>query len=217
MIRLFSCYSAVNPRTTGISLLCLSLVLALYLSGCNATHSDSANLPAEQKTASANPSPSHTTVDPLSPEMSKTMFGQVWRHFIQDGTYRLANSADFHFPEWAIRHRLIPDKERIERPFIQSWSGYAAIVVDVTREDANRFGVVIFTTDEGSTKEENLRNGIHWFLRNRDLSRSALDASSGRLFLTEFDEQGTSTTCDIGWDDLERKYRCQKRYKNKVD
>jgi hypothetical protein len=217
MIHRFSCYTAVNPRAKRTSLLCLSLVFALFLWGCTATHSDSASLPAEQKTAAANPSPPHSTNDPLSPEISKTMLGEVWRHFIQDGTYRLANSADFQFPEWAIRHRLIPPKENIEVPFIFSWIGYAAIVVDVTREGTNRFGVVIFTIDEGSTKEENLRKGIHWFLRNRDLSRSVLDASSGRLFLTEFEDQGTYTTCDIGWDDHKRKYICKKRYTNKAD
>ena len=214
MRNLFSRCRTLNATAHRIGALWLSLVFALCVCCCNATRSDSTKIAVvEQESTSANVSPTHNTNDPLSPETGKTVLGQVWSRFVREGKYRLATRDDFEFPQWAVRARLLPRQEDIDMPFISSWIGYAAIVVEVGRNDPQRFGLVIVTTDEGARQGANQKNVIHWFCRNKDLSHSALNTSSGRLYLTQFEERATYTTCDIGWDDLKRKYVCKKRYK----
>ena len=104
---------------------------------------------------------------------SNTVIGQVWKRFIQDGQYRLANQNDFTIPEWAIKLAHL-DTRDIQFPFILTSLGYAAIVVDTTRSDAARYGLVILTTDEGEKVLPDQSEVIHWFCRNRDLSRTVL-------------------------------------------
>src|SRR5215475_10879894 len=198
-------------------ILTMWLVIPLSLSACNTAHSDSATVQTAQESAASNQGQNpNKSNDPLSPELSKTMLGKVWRRFIEEGSYRLANRADFQFPEWAIKHKLLPRKEDIDIPFITSWIGYAGIVIDVNQDDANRFGLVLVTSDEAATDKEN-RHAVNWILRNKDLSRSALGASSGRLYVMEVGERGNYTTSEVGWDDHKRKYVFIKRYTNKVD
>jgi hypothetical protein len=213
-MNVFSRSRTLNAMSHRIGALWLSLVFPLCFCCCNATRSDSTkNAVVTQESTSAKQSPTHNTNDPLSPEMSKTVLGQVWSRFVREGRYRLATRDDFDFPHWAAKARLLPRQEDIDVPFISSWIGYAAIVVDVSRNDPQRFGLVIVTTDEGANEGANQKNVIHWFCRNKDLSHSVLSTSSGRLYLTQFEERASYTTCDIGWDDQKGKYECKKRYK----
>jgi hypothetical protein len=167
---------------------------------CTSIHSSSTkNAAKSQEAPFQNPAPPDRPHDPSSPSMSKTVVGQVWRRLIQDGRYRLANANDFRFPEWAVKRQLLPQRDDIEVPFIATPIGYAAIVVNTTRDDEQRFGLVILTTDEAAKEGAEQKNVIHWFCRDKDLSRTAVGVSSGRVYLVRFEVDGRYISCDIGW------------------
>lgn len=214
----FSRRRTLNATAHRNGALWLFLVFPFCFCCCNATRSDTTkNAVVQQQSTSANESPTHNTNDPLSPEMSKTVVGQVWRRFIQDGRYRLANASDFRFPEWAVKRQLLPQRDEIEVPFIATPIGYAAIVVNTNRDDEQRFGLVILTTDEAAKEGAEQKNVIHWFCRDKDLSRTAVGVSSGRVYLVRFEADGRYISCDIGWDANKRKFVCDKSYTSKLE
>jgi hypothetical protein len=168
------------------------------------------NVPQPQVTSSGNQNPPSRPHDPLSPSMSRTAVGQMWRGFVEDGKYRLASADDFKFPQWAVERQLLPQRDAIEVPFIPTSIGFVAIVVNTARDDAERFGLVILDAEEITNEQTHKKKGlIHWIYRDKDLSRAAIGVSSGRVYLQQFEEDGTYVSCDIVWDDLERRYTCK--------
>jgi hypothetical protein len=204
----------IDPSRLGrIADIGIHVVLLFSLCCCTRIHSNSTNSIAErQKTGTANREPTDHPNDPTSPEMSKTVVGKVWKRFIKDGRYRLANENDFRIPDWAVKQDHL-DRKDIEVPFILSSFGFAAIVVDTTRDYAEGFGLIILSTDEGNEDGANEKNVIHWFCRNKDLSRTVLGGAPGSagLYTTEYSEDGSSVLCRIGFDDHNRQYVCKTR------
>jgi len=83
-----------------------------------------------------------------TPESEK----EAWLLFTKDGRYRVAQFEDFQFPD-AARKLQGADLEKASRyPYVGgdinrdgAYNAFAAIVVDTTRTDRNRFGLVIFS------------------------------------------------------------------------
>jgi hypothetical protein len=217
---MFNLYLNRNlPFVFRILLFTLLLLLAT-LAACAPTHFDAIKNSASQVEGTSDKRPderqeqnSHERPnDPLSPSMSNTVLAKVWRRFIADGRYRLATGNDFRIPEWAFQKQLTPQRQVIEVPFILTPVGYAAIVIDTSRDDAQRFGLIILTTDENNPQETESRNLISWVYHDRDLSRTVLSIGSGVFYLTEFGEDGTYTTCNVIWEEAEGKYICRPIY-----
>jgi hypothetical protein len=97
----------------------------------------------------------------------------------------------------------------IEVPFIPTSIGFVAIVVDTTRDHAERFGLLIITADDNTKNDSDEKDDIHWVFRQKDLSHAAIGVSSGRVYLQEFREDGTYTSCDILWVEQKREYACE--------
>src|SRR6266446_7617566 len=117
-MNVFSRRRTLDGMSHRIGALWLSLVFLLCFCCCNATRSDSTkNTVVEQESTSANQSPTHNTNDPLSPEMSKTVLGQVWSRFVREGRYRLATRDDFAFPLGAAKVWLVPGQYTIHMRF----------------------------------------------------------------------------------------------------
>jgi|SRR6185503_13101194 len=118
---------------------------------------------ALQDTTSGNQKSLSRPLDPLSPNMSRTRVGQMWRRFVEEGQYRLASADDFTFPQWAVERHLLPQRDQIEVPFIPTSIGFVAIVVNKARDDAERFGLVVFDADESANDQtQQQKDLIHW-------------------------------------------------------
>jgi hypothetical protein len=131
----------------------------------------------------------------------------AWQQFVVDGRYRLARVSDMKFSE--------PAKNRINQSFSWWQVGYtfshelAVLVVDNTRNDNARFGVVIFRlVEKGGTV---VSYNPHWLFREQDLSKAALDRVSGYLFVHEFAEGESYKTCEVKWNERGNEYICRPR------
>lgn len=205
-------------KTTSFSLCCFYL-LAAVLCACHAPQqaSLSSGLP-EQEAAQTRPvSPSATPeeINPLSFGLTGGVprGDEAWRRFIADGRYRVARASDFTFSEAArvkggrdleigqASPYMAGDIKRDDDRFRDA----AVIVVDTARDDAERFGLVIFA----ESKDSETVPEPYWFYRDRDMSRTLLSWDSEGLNLRTYQEDGTFTVCRVKWNQRQREYRCK--------
>ena len=129
--------------------------------------------------------------------------------------YRAAQARDFKFSGRVsdiLAKEIGPDwHNRISRPYISEdidrLGGdydFAIIVVDPTRNTADRFSLVIFSESADHQKPHT----PFWLYRDRDLSGGVLRWSRAGLYLTNYDEDGAETTCLIMWDTNKQTYVC---------
>ncbi|MDQ3685280.1 MAG: hypothetical protein M3430_06700 [Acidobacteriota bacterium] len=151
---------------------------------------------------------SHKTVDALQPRLgviaSDMEASRAWQHFIKDGHYRVARADDFNFSE--------SNKAKRYRPYgagdfnsDHEYDDFAVIVVDTRRNDALRFGLVIFNVRE----EGKGYDGPFWLYHESDLSRISLTTSShGPLLVAKHQEDDTTELCTVKWEQQREEYRC---------
>jgi hypothetical protein len=139
---------------------------------------------------------------------------EAWQRFTEDGRYRVARAKDFNIPEAAMastEHRY--DIERaIEFAYVGEdinrdglYKDRAFIVVDTTRTDPAKFGLVIFNElrDKTSLTEP------YWVYREKDLSRAVMSWASGELILVTYHDDGRYDLCRIKWDGRQQRYSCE--------
>lgn len=138
---------------------------------------------------------------------------EAWRIFVENGRYRLATAADFRFSEAATQQGGRDLKNWMEYPqisndFNQDYlsKDVAILVVDTTRTDPNRFGLVIFN----DTADADIIPNAHWLLRDGDLSRVSLSFSRDGLRLREHSDAGSHSVCLVRWDKGAQNYVCEK-------
>lgn len=127
----------------------------------------------------------------------------------------MARAEDFHLPAEVLgndgRFVKYPDLPCIQTEINQdgvSGSEFAAIIVDRTRNDAARFGLVIFS----GVGDERRVPQLYWLYREHDLSKAVLSQASSRVVLTDYNEKGAlSESCVIKWDPRLQKYSCVRR------
>jgi hypothetical protein len=136
---------------------------------------------------------------------------EAWRAFSDGGRYRIAGPDDFGFSDREkIKFGLFRENER---PLLGGndinhdnvWNDYAAIVVDTTRSDPNRFGLAIFNAPKNGSGYKQ-----YWLYRNEDLSRTVISWASTELFVTRVQGDGSQETCIVKWDSSSRSYSCLK-------
>ena len=144
--------------------------------------------------------------DISEPPLSSLDPGMVaaWKQFTRDGQYRLARAADMLFTEDA--------KRRINASF-SMWQGdttfageFVALVIDTTKTDQNRFGIVLFRPDKAWARAT---YSPRWLMRNRDLSSTAIDRVSGYLFIHSFTTGDKYESCRVHWNASKRCYICR--------
>ena len=140
----------------------------------------------------------------------------AWALFAKDGRYRLALEADMDFSE-AARKNIARTDGRLEWSALNhilaySWGhlGYdsdqdhlAAIVVDNSRNDTSRFGLVIFSKPRGGTYRP------YWLYQDRDLSRTIVYQVSGSLGVMDYQDDGTYPNCWLEWNTRRKQYLCR--------
>jgi hypothetical protein len=190
--------------------------------GCNASASKQGNVQSAEVPINAEMQPTskpHELVDPtccgLLTRNTKGI-DEAWRLFTQDGHYRLALEKDMKFPA-AAKNDIANREGRVEwnpfnRVFAYSWGHLgndtdqdhlAAIVVDNSRTDDSRFGMVIFSKPKGSNYKP------YWLYRNRDLSSTVVYQVSGSLGVMNYQDDGTYKNCWVEWNSQRRQYICR--------
>ncbi len=184
------------------------------LAGCHssATRPSSASAPEKKESAPPRQAAERRITDPTATgESNSEALRKAWQRFTANGQYRLAQTEDMRFSEAASRTNRINNI-----PYIYIWGNLAykkrveddhlaAIVVDTTRNDENRFGLVIFSPPEGSEDYK-----IHWLYRERDLSRTTLSRASGSFFVSEYLDDGTQQTCIVHWYRSRKQFECRR-------
>jgi hypothetical protein len=198
-----------NPMHKSICTACLSC-LALLCCSCasRVTKSDDAPGASNQRRPDAQRSVvARQTTDPVFPRLQDPdALKEGWNLFIADGEYRLARPDDFSDP---VRRR-IDVRGGIYLPLLfdinndQGYDDYAVIVVDAKKDEATRFGLVIFSAPAGGMAPFK----PSWVFRDRDLSRVALSRASGRLVVTQYLDDGSEKSCFVHWHTKERRYSC---------
>jgi hypothetical protein len=134
---------------------------------------------------------------------------EAWEEaFPDNGRYRKAHPGDFSFPAWVFKNRggpAIPNTciSGIDINRDRVWRDFAVIVVDTTRSDPERFGLVIFTAPP-----KRGQSYTHvWLYEQKDLSKCELSTYRGtQPLLSEYHDDGSSVMYVLGWDPARRKY-----------
>lgn len=138
---------------------------------------------------------------------------EAWSLFIKDGRYRMARPEDFRFPkttDGSLRESNF-DKYA-DRPWVAWWGAFAVIVVDNTRTDENRFGLILFVEPDDNRKFPGGKKKpwkAAWLYLGRDLSRTWMEQASGYWFVFELGEDGSKKGCEVDWSERQRKYVCR--------
>jgi len=183
--------------------------LTLIRFGCEAPQSETHSIsPSEAQQNKPEPSPEPLWLtDPTCCKVTPAPveLKEAWQQFVQDGHYRLAHLEDmkfrggervttlYDFPWGDLGYAQITDADHL-----------AAIVVDTTRMDDARFGLIIFS----APRSKNGAYVAHWLYRDRDLSRAGVTRASGELYVSEYGDDGSEAVCNVHWDKRQRKYVC---------
>lgn len=170
------------------------LILAFLLfSSCKSHPPDSQPQPTSAtNTASQEPPELLKLREPTGLWEYNKALAAAWQAFTKDGRYRFAQPEDFRFSEAtkkSLRGGEVTWRRSVTEPYDTWCSGFVAIVVDTTRADNNRFGVIYFP--EGYRGKEPTVGKPYWLVRNRDLSSASLTRASCHQWLLVYGEDGT--------------------------
>jgi len=137
----------------------------------------------------------------------------AWRNFEASHQYRLAQSSDRNVTP-AARERVNSNNVNQVIPSLIWWgaSGYrgtpnkdflVAIVVDSSRSDPNRYGLVVLAApaSEGPSYK------TYWVLREEDMESYLISPASGSVYMECFRRDGSEKTKEIIWDRKSRQFR----------
>ena len=138
---------------------------------------------------------------------------QAWRTFEASHQYRLAQSSDRNLSP-AARERVNSNSVNQIIPSLIWWGarGYrgatnkdflVAIVVDSSRSDPNRFGLIVLAepTSEGQSYK------TYWVVREEDMESYLISPASGSVYVECFSRDGSEQTKEIIWDRKSRQFR----------
>jgi hypothetical protein len=177
------------------------LLPALVLFGCGAPVKQPEQLAAAQASSHGH-SQSDTSNSVFEPtgdfgKHSESLLS-AWRSFTAGGQYRIAQKGETLDSPYAYSWGDLNYPKRVEDDHL------AAIVVDTTRSDANRFGLVIFSPPESGSGYE-----VHWLYRDRDLSKASVHRASGVLHVTEQFNDGSRKVCWVNWNRRLKRFECK--------
>ena len=140
---------------------------------------------------------------------------ETWSSFTNNGQYRAARSDDFNMPEAAKRLYGDDINRMTAHPYVagninhdDGYHDFAVLTIAAQRDDAERFGLVIFT--QPTNPKEPYK--VHWLYRNRDLSKAVLEWWSGGLAIREYQEDGAYTYCYVNWHKQTSAFSCDREF-----
>jgi hypothetical protein len=188
-------------------------VVVISLS-CRPTQPDavrtSAPIPTPVPTAETNISwPS----DPTDYVTDNEPLKLAWRNFERLQKYRLAQPSDRNLTP-AAAARVKSNNPNQIKPFLTWWGAHGyrgsdtkdfliAIVVDPSRSDPNRYGLVILA----AVASEGPRYKQYWVLREEDMESYLISPASGSVYMECFRRDGTEQIKELSWDRKSRQFR----------
>jgi hypothetical protein len=167
--------------------------------------------------AVASPSPSQQTVswssDPTVYMTDNEPLRRAWMDFERSQKYQLAKPSD-RILSSAAADRVSSNNPNQIKPFLGWWGAHGfvngdtkdflvAIVVDPTRSDANRYGLVVIA----KPKSEGAAYNVYWVVREEDMESYLISPASGSVFMECFRRDGTEQTKELAWDRKSRQFR----------
>jgi hypothetical protein len=145
--------------------------------------------------------------DQLAPELKRE-----WTKFERSQSYRLAQPGDRNLTADATKRVRTNSPNQII-PFLIWWGaeGYTgprfliAIVVDPSRSDSNRYGLIVIAAPES----EGRKYKLYWVAREEDMESYLISPASGSVFIECFRRDGTQQTKQLAW------YRSRKQFELK--
>ena len=136
-----------------------------------------------------------------------------WKEFTASGQYRLAQISDMTFSEKAKNQ--LPGKGELTNFYDYAWGDLnypkrieddhlAAIIVDTTKSDSDKFSLVLFSPIKGRKNEYE----INWLYRDQDLSKTIVNRASGELYVTRFFDDGSQKSCSVKWNPKIKAFEC---------
>jgi len=135
----------------------------------------------------------------------------AYKKFESTEKYRLAQPSDRNLTP-AARLRASMNSEHQVFPFLEWWGalGYrgfpgkhflVAIVVDPSRSDANRYGLVVIAAAEGPNYK------TYWVKREEDMESYLISPASGGVYLECFQRDGGKQDKQLAWDRKSHQFR----------
>ena len=201
------------------TLLLLSIIISI--AGCSTKAQISKPIAEAQK----NPKP----IEEVKPCATEPIYGLIpndpksknmeaaWKQFIADGRYRLTCDSDGDFALDTVEPKTIQSYSRDKQSSsVTNWGDWsypkrvsedhlAAIVVDTTRTDDNRFGLVVFSPPQSKKTAYD----INWLYRERNLSRASVGMASGSGWVEDFTADGKRRLCWIVWNKSKKVFECK--------
>lgn len=204
----------MNPATKRLVLLVGVGVLAPLLScGAKPSRAPAANQSTQTSTSSKQSDISWPS-NPFAPgELENEELKRAWDRFESMQPYRLATPADRKLSPAAVA-RVNSNSANQVIPFI-SWWGVrglqktndtdvlVAIVVDPSRTDPKRYGLVVFAAPVSEGPEYK----VYWVLREQDLESYLLSPASGSVFIEAYRRDGTDEIKELAWDGKSKMFR----------
>lgn len=158
--------------------------------------------PSPEETVSWGPSPVEWT--------DNDELKRAWIAFERSQKYRLAQPADRRLSP-AATERVRTNSSNQIRPSLIWWGadGYrgkeflVAIVVDPSRSDVNRYGLVVLAAPES----EGARYKTYWVAREEDMESYLISPASGGVYIECFRRDGTKETKTLIWSRKSRGFR----------
>ena len=156
----------------------LACWLILFVAGCKTA-------PPQQTVGVPIPTPPDPAAkDPVCcGPYSNEAIKRAWADFTRDGRYKLARDHAYLYSWGNLNHFYYDNHQHL-----------TVSVVDTTKTEPNRYGVVIFTAPES----DGGRYRHYWFYRDRAVP-AALSGASGYLFIDG---------CSVLWNASHQKYVC---------
>ena len=195
-------YSYASTWCRSLVIFFIFLIQLVYISCKPSNPVNTNSITAEAASSSQPVREVLKTVDPFE---GNAWLKEGWRLFTKNGRYRLAQPDDFQFSELAKSkmNKVHGDwRYYVTRPYILWWNfGFAMIFIDTTKTDNNRFNLAIF-----NEPEKNKHYEPTWIIRNQDLSKTVLEASSGYGFVIQYSDDGSQKVYQVLYKERLRKY-----------
>ena len=138
---------------------------------------------------------------------------RAWKRFEKSQKYRLAKLSDRNLTPAALA-RTISNNPHQAAPSLIWWGtrGYqgfigkdflVAIVVDPSRSDSNRFGLVVLAAVASEGKDYK----TYWVAREEDMESYLISPASGSVFMEIFRRDGSQETKLLTWKRSSRQFR----------
>ena len=147
----------------------------------------------------------NSSVSQLPPVDSDEALKKVWQTFTADGRYRMATVDDMKFSD-AMKQKL-SGRSWAYANTVGFRGEHAVIVIDTSRSDDARLGIIIFRPADRLKKVYK----VEWLLSGCDLSKATISHASSNFFVTRTKEDGTEESCEVIWSPRLKKYRCRIR------